>query len=645
MGEGPSIRIVSAWGPPAVVLTLLLGCGGSGASATSPSGPVAPQNPLLDRAGVAGFWIATPDTRVFDGVVAEHLASEGDLVVINARYQEEGRPTYPDVVRRLRSAGPDLRLLMYTWAGRHYRVLHNGATPTLDGFEDLGSLLIHRRNGLPLTDRRERMRVGDVRAQAFRDWFVGRVAGAVEATGTDGVALDMCIRTLRSGPAATDPSFAEAYAVGFDTLLTSLRTRIRPRFVMCNGLWNHRPGLLADQERVIAHVDGFAIEFFGYYDGSDPPHDFERDVLAYLRVMAAHQDKLILVKARSSRDRSIYVDFAADLRWQRYLFASYLLGAGEHTRFRYNSMFQAVPPRGRAGGLDVYADHGVRLGRPLGPFFGEGALYGRRFQGGLVLVLPSAAAATQYVLDAPMFTPEGVRVQDRIAIEPGSGVLLTHLQPSHTAGPLDASRGWRSVDWRWAEVRNDATAPYLRLTAPPAGAEPEHDLLLDVRRRRDHGSVLDVRYRTADPGASVAVVVELDDADGRFAYGVIRVGQPPEQSGSGYEVARGIAFRSEPHGQFVRMPNFGTDDGLDADGQWRRLRLDAAEVTGSTNRFSFRRFSHLRFVRAMDVQHVRIEAAESALGHPFGQIRTPEVAGQEGQRQQFHTRKRIFVQR
>src|SRR5262245_47118515 len=121
-------------------------------------------------AATHGFWLSVGDNRVFDGVVTRHIVEHADIVAINALYDSDVYP-FSNIASRLHAAASGIRVLSYTWAGRKLQGgVTIGATPTLDGMEDLTDLLLKDSAGEPivLTDEGASFILLDPRIAAAR---------------------------------------------------------------------------------------------------------------------------------------------------------------------------------------------------------------------------------------------------------------------------------------------------------------------------------------------------------------------------------------------------------------------------------------------------------------------------------------------
>ena len=315
---------------------------------------------------------------------------------------------FSDIVRRLHRLKPGIRVLFYTWAGRKgLDATSIAAVPTLNGMEDLSDFLLKNAAGdrVEVTINGRTFIVLDPRIIEARDWFRDRVTTEASLIGSDGVGLDIAIRTPRFP--GQDVNLA-GYPQGFDLMIQGVSDATS--MTIFNGLSVPR----ADQEELLAFAHGAAIEFFGLNDRTSRKPTFAYDILRYFGPIGSHPDRVFLVFGRASRRQQPYTTYDEDWLWQRYLYCAYLLAAGPNTRWKHHAGFRAVPNSGRAGGLDVYADALHDLGSARGAYTVEGGCYRRAFQRGIVLIVPPEAPGPETVpIDRPMFTLDGARVVNR----------------------------------------------------------------------------------------------------------------------------------------------------------------------------------------------------------------------------------------
>jgi hypothetical protein len=549
-----------------------------------------------------GFWIEYIDNRAFDGVVTRHLAAHGDIVVIHGFHHSDPYP-FPDIVRRLRVLRPGIRVLFYTWAGRkRLGATSIAAVPTLDGMEDAENfdLLLKNAEGGRVEVRKngQVFIVLDPRIPAARDWLKDRIITEAHLVRTNGVGLDIAIRTPTFRGEDVDLA---GYPEAFDQMIQGISDATS--MTIFNGLSVPR----ADQEDLLAVAHGAAIEWFGLNDRTNRKPTFDYDILRYFGPIGRHPDRVFLVFGRASRRTRPYTTYDEDWRWQRYLYCAHLLAAGKNTRWKHHAGFRAVPNGGRAGGLDVYADTLHDIGLARGDYTIEGGCYQRAFERALVLVVPAEAPKPARIrLSRPMFTLDGARILagERVSVAPGEGQVLLHRRPGPAPPLIRQFDAGLDPLWRWSALRDESGVRYLHLEETPAGEECEHDLALELVRYRTPRGRLTLWYRTFDPAARLEIVVEVDDRDRLKRFALI---DSSLRSGS-EQPPRPVQFRAVAPAvsQFERLRVVGGGKPMIADGQWRTLGMDLEAACAADGRYEFRRALFARLRGSVDVKRLRL---------------------------------------
>jgi hypothetical protein len=553
----------------------------------------------VSRAANVGFWIGTNHSSVFDDQTLRMVADHGRLIVLNAPAVGPGpEHTFGAVVSRLHGFQPRVPVLLYGWVTRWVESQRIGSV-ILSGYADLGSLLLRDPRGQPLRGAGGRALFGDLRQEAYRAWVHERIVAAVRETGSDGVALDVSLRTPDTKFAAVcdrDPNACGEYARGADAAFRALSEAIRPKMLLYNGLWNVRPGMLEDQERLLRHSDAAAIEYFGL-DPERGATGFRDAVEVYLDVIRRNPSKVFMVFGRGPNG---YVDYAEDYLWQRYLYAAYLLAASGKTTFKYHASFQVPPDRTRTGGIDVYGDWQVDLGEPLADATRRGPLLLREFTRGMVVVAPHDGGRAQVTIPEGMFTPEGERVSGTAEIAPGRGILLVRDRPrAPRALRIDLRR--HVSGWRWASLERDGDGrAFARLARAARGHEWEHDFMLEWSRTLVPRHTARLRVRTRDAGAALLFRVEVDDSRRAVMHAVVKVpvGPTPEST-TGPRIEYRVPTRG--HSAYLRSPM-----ALSPDGDWQAIHLDGPRVVDEAGGLKFRRWESLRVVGDVDVSEIEL---------------------------------------
>lgn len=557
--------------------------------------------------GKVGFWIGTSQNNVFDEQTLRFIADRAGMVILNATLQGPASAyNYLALVQRLHELQPGLPVLSYTWATRWHDTNRIG-TETLAGYPDLGSLLVHNPKGRVIQLQQGKVFFGDVRQEKFRTWMVNQIQKMLKKTGTDGVALDIAIRSPKYTPkplaelCERDPKFCLAYAQGMDALFSSLQTRLHPKIILYNGLWSLNEGMLEDQQKLLKHADAVAIEYFGMHPERGVP-SFDKGVLPYIEILRTTLDKVFLVFGRGPWR---YTDYREDYLWQRYLYCTYLLGAASNTLFKYHASFQIPAHAGRSGGLDVYRDWDLDLGNSLSSYQQHDGVYLRPFSKALVLVVPHDSTEKKYSLPHPMYTPEGERVEGTIVIRPGQGLLLlanAPQLPESVQVDFESSQTFNS--WQWAEIRSKAGKQFLHLNRTPEGREWEHDLLLEPIRSLHAKPIVQIRLRTVDSNTKLLFIAEVDDQKQEYTQVVIEVGSKAKPS-QGISLGQGIPFRITNTRD--KLPYVTTEEAdFKTDGQWYTITLDAERILGKEKRYAFRRWEYMRIIGTLDIAGIEI---------------------------------------
>jgi hypothetical protein len=550
------------------------------------------------------YWVAPRSNAILDRQVTSVLGASADAIVIRATWMHpDPNYTLAAIVGRFKASG-NAKVLAYGWGNRYA----DSGRGEVDLFRGLDV-------GKPILERDEpgigRVAFLDVTDAALRSRIVDRFVEAKSKLGVDGFALDLSHRTPTRGPlsrrCAIDIKLCPNYAKGMDALFADLRGGLGANsFIAYNGLFNFTPGQLADQARLLSSTDAAAIEYFGRNPG-EPGYAFTKDILPYLR--AVHdlpKDRAVWFFGRGSWQYSDYVD---DYRWQRYLFASFLLAARELDLFKYHSSFQIPAHEGRSGGMDRYADWSVRLGKAKGTMTLHDGLFVREFASGLVAVAPDDGPGAALRLTRPRFTPEGARLEGTVRLPAGTGLVLLDQSPDSAQRP--ARRVISATDmagWKWpnAALMTRSGAPWLELQPLPPERAGEHDLMLDSERTLSPYGRLEIRLGPLSPPSRVLLVAEVDDREKKHDTLVIEV-----------------AAREDRNVRFDDAAPFRTVFPKGRTQQWPRLSVARAQgdevlaVDGphvlEGSRFRFRRWSHIRFDGPVAVAEVTLSRPRQPL--------------------------------
>jgi hypothetical protein len=253
---------------------------------------------------------------------------------------------------------------------------------------------------------------------------------------------------------------------------------------------------------------------------------------------------------------------------------------------------------GRSGGLDIYADWQIDLGKPEDLYRIKNGLYIRKFEKGLVVVAPDDGKGGKLTLDTPLYTPEGKQIRGKIELSSGEGELLLKkcLNEGSSAYMVDAQHSdLLSNHWQGARVIKDGEkgAPYMQLSNVKKALEGEHDLWLSPVRSLQMPNLLNLKVRLREPGARVLLVAEVDDPKRHANLAVIELaaGENVPLKDKGAPVLFRAPTTRSASWPYIPGPRLTA-------GQWQELKLDGNKLL---QQFRFKRWSHVRFVGAMDV--------------------------------------------
>lgn len=574
------------------------------------------------------FWLETRDNDIFDERTLRFIAEKSGVVIFRAALKGSNpQSNYSLLVKRLRQLKPDLPILTYAWSTR-YRESGSIEENSLVGYKDLNSLLIHDEStNKPIKNSRGFV-FGDVSQPQFRDWFTFQVNNALKENKVDGIVLDSSFRSpVRIKPWVCNPvtyflkQFCTDYASGMDKLFLKINQSIEPKLLIYNGLWSSLPDIsLRDQKKLLSFADGAAIEYFGL----DPDHkvlsfkpkifSFSTDILPYLEIMQSYQDKMLFVFGRGPWQ---YTAYKQDYLWQRYLYASYLLGSGPNTYFKYHSSFyipaaaqgiEAVNGEGRSGGLDYYADWDLKLGEPLEPYVHRNGLYLRHFSKGLVLVVPEGSISSKkYLLANTMFTPEGQALNGEVKVDPGKGLILLKTSPN-LAFEFNENfeADWKSkVTTQLSQINVEEDNHFLRVTQSPKDQVQEYDLMLESVRSLKTKDTVQMRIRSSDSTARIILVAEVDDPQKKYNQIALDISQ--NDRCAKYESTQSyMAFRADPKklGRLKnqKIPCIKASTSINPDSQWKTISISRKEI----DRYSFCRWVFMRIEGNVDIDDIRL---------------------------------------
>lgn len=466
-------------------------------------------------------WLEYNNSNVFDNQMLEFFATHSEIVVLRGPlHSTRGGSSLADVVEGLHERAPITPVLLYFDASRLHtmdgEIYHAGRTASsvhLGMRNDASMLLKNPFNGKLASKswrKRGRQFFADPHSTRYRQTFAARVNKVLAETNADGAAFDMAMREPFPKWCKRKPTFCKRYANGVDDMFKYLHGVIggqrssRPekrRLTLFNGLWNMRSGQMESQEKLLHVTDGALIEFFGRRPGH-ALQPFAHSILPYIKVMQRYPNKTILVAARGrarrkgGRSKHTYRSYAADYRWQHYLYASYLMGAGPNTYFRYFGSFQmwlpARPRAGRSSQFSIFDDMTRSIGVPEGKYKKHGGLLERHFSHGVALVVPKGAKPAKYTLAHVLYDAEGHAYSGTLQVDPGEGIVLFEKSAPRTFNAQASGAGGGELT--------------------VAGADSwKYDALLNPVKTKAPSLQLTLRIRTSDPKFKLLVVGAVDD--------------------------------------------------------------------------------------------------------------------------------------
>jgi hypothetical protein len=552
------------------------------------------------------FWLSPRSNVQLDQQVAAAIAPDAKMIILRTSWEfPESDYTTAAIVQRLKREGSG-PVLAYSWVNR-YAQSGRSEGDMFKGL-DIGKPLV------VLEETNEgKTSLLDVTDPALRKRIVQRFASARSSLGVDGFAVDLSTRTPVRGPlsrrCSSEVAFCKGYAQGMDELYADIRKALGPNATLAyNGLFNFVPGQIADQAKLLEHSDAAAIEYFGM-DPNEKEHSFTKDILPFVKAARdIPRDKAILFFGRGPWR---YTNYVEDYRWQRYLFASFLLASRPKDLFKFHASFQVPAHQGRAGGLDRYADWKLSLGGARGEALPTpGGLWKREFEAGVVFVAPDDGRGGKASWNGAMFTPEGEALREQVDLKPGTGLVLLRRAPTVMVRAdkvvIDAETmaGWK---WSGTSLANEpGQGKVLRIDRSDPKLVGEHDVMLDGERSLTPYRRLELDARLADKSASILVVAEVDDANRREMNLVFEV--KPSASGP-TRMGDPILFRaSSPKKEIDPVPYVPV--ALRVDGH--PTVLEGPQLLEGTP-YHFRRWSHLRLDDGVNVRRITLSRPREPL--------------------------------
>lgn len=546
------------------------------------------------------FWLEPRSNITFDNQITKEVSKRAGMVVLRARWSNPNPDfTLKAIIGQFKSE-TDIPILTYAWATRYTKAGRSEAD-LLRNFEmsSKNSLSTIKGDGSSQVD------FLDIRDSSVRSRVVSQFVRARNVLGVDGFAIDLSTRTptVRPEPLARlckqELLFCTDYAAGMDALFNDLREGLGQKSVIAyNGLFNFTPGQLADQAKLLESADAVAIEYFGM-DPNLNQHNFTKDIKPYIDIIPKlPSDKTVMVFGRGPW---FYTDYVQDYLWQRYLYACFLLAARPNDYFKFHASFQVPAHRGRAGGLDYYADWEIDLGLPSSPAKESNGLWVRKFAKGLVGVAPDDGRGGVLLLDKTYITPEGIRRQGSLRLLPGEGVVLLTSEQTGLSKPATQEIDARSmVNWRWGGAKLVKSDGSEALRVQGAEQTGEHDVVLDYARSTIPYEHLEIDAKLLEPSAAILAVAEVDDPNRLYTHVVVKItGEVKRVDDLTFEDEIPLRSHAAKNHRVV-WPTLQFINGVGKDS----FTINSAAFKNIG--YKFRRWSHLRLAGSVEVSRIKL---------------------------------------
>jgi len=451
----------------------------------------------------SGFWLAytshsrsaltlmTPEFRAFVG----KRCTNGCLA-LHCRRDE-----FTELVARWKGHFPQLKVLRYAKIQRINQSPLVGASFHAEAYQRRYDWCILR-NPLPSESEPQPREIDgflwmDITNSDFREAVVQHLVKEVIDSGCDGLAIDSHHWDLTDPGNIVNGDVLDAnWQTGASGVLQQLRTALGPqRIVMFNGLWGFKGEEQAiEQGEMLASADGIAVEFFGIDGknqvGNDDPATEWQLYVGNLNAQLAEVAGGKYAVINGQRPSGVYADYAGDYAAALYCYANFLLGPLDPKHGFHAGNFQCTKtPRERTGGYDYFDFQELQLGRPVNEVVkvtpnGKA----RAFEGGVVLVAPTAGGTQTFFLTHPYFTMNGQALSAGTrTLSAGTAEILLTAQPSAPPAALVIT-GPTSVPSVLTE----------RMAQP-------------VKSGWHRYTVLNLQLRSVDVGSAILVRVEIDN--------------------------------------------------------------------------------------------------------------------------------------
>jgi hypothetical protein len=285
------------------------------------------------------------------------------------------------------------------------------------------------------------------------------------------------------------------WQAGAIAALEELKSELGPDYtIMFNGLWGFNGEQQAvKQSEMLDTAGGIAVEFFGVDGhsqvGSEAPSTEWQLFVGNLNAQLSARGHGKYATLNGQMQSGVYGDYGDDYATVLYCYANFLLGPLDPKHgFHYGNFQCSKTHKERTGGYDYFDFQDLRLGRPLHEVV-KASVNGkaRLFEGGVVLVAPTASGTQSFVLKRTYYTMAADTVDPGTRrIRPGTAEILLAQRPAPPPATLDVYGGGRG-----------------------AGIKTEW-MVQPVKSGWHRYKILNLRVRSTDLTSAILIRVEID---------------------------------------------------------------------------------------------------------------------------------------
>jgi hypothetical protein len=401
----------------------------------------------------------------------------------------------------------------------------------------------------------------DITNTTYRSKVVEHLAKEVREAGCDGLLIDSHHWELAGRDNIVGGAELNSiWQAGARAVLEELKAALGANsIVMFNGLWGFNGEEQAiKQGEMLNSADGISVEFYGVdgHEGHAPDPSTEWQLFVgnlNAQLEAVGRDKYALINGQ--RLSGLYASYADDYAAGLYCYANFLLGPLDPKHGFHYGHFQCSKLIGeRSGGYDYFDFQDLRLGLPLNEEVkATKGSKTRVFEGGIVLVAPTAKGDQTFNLERAYYTMAGEEVHPgQRNLREGAAEILVTVSPTPPPETLGICRLRQSMPWKLTECMAQATKSGW------------------YRYR-----ILNLRVRSTEIDSAILVRVEIDDDPSDnypHTHGIVVI-RP--QSGTFVKSTQDYPYGEAPNGRAI---NEWAHETYTADGNWRDLsvKLDSA---------------------------------------------------------------------